>query len=71
MTLAPSNISFLYDAIISLINNNYTLIPLNCIFENVWTIKDAKILYYQLKKIADYLIDNDLFNKVNISMFNK
>lgn len=69
MTLSPENIIYTKEALLSLIKEGYTLIPLNCIFEEGWDYSHAKILYNQLKEIADYLIENDLYNKINIKMF--
>lgn len=71
MTIAPENISFLSDALINLINEGYIIIHANCIFENVWNDNLARILYNEMIIIADYLIDNNLYNKVNISLFNE
>ena len=70
MTLAPENISYVSDAVISLIENDYDEIHLNCIYEAQWTVEQAKILYYELKKIADYLLDNNLQDDIIVSMFN-
>ncbi len=71
MTLAPSNIQYLSEAIFNLINENYTQIRLNCIYEPGWTIHHAQILYNELKKVADYLIEHNLYNKIFISLFNE
>lgn len=71
MTFSPENITYLYDAIINLINIGYTQIPCNCIFEKGWTYDHAKIMYSELKKIADYLINENLYNKINIRLFNE
>ncbi len=71
MTLSPSNINYLYNAIINLIEEKYTVIHCNCIFEKGWEISHAKILYNELKRVADYLIDNNLYNKINVSLFNE
>lgn len=60
MTLAPSNIKYLYDSTIDFIKNGMTVINMNCVFEEGWTIKSAREEYFQLKKLADYIIDNDL-----------
>ena len=69
MTLAPNNICYLYDAAVSLIENGYKEINLNCVYEEGWTVEHAKIMYDQLKKLADYIIDNDLFEEVYLSIF--
>ena len=69
MTIAPGNVEHVYDAIINLIELNYLQIHANCVYEEGWTNDHAKIYYYQLKKIADYIIDNHLID-VDISIFN-
>ena len=69
MTLSPDNIIYTSQALIGLIKEGYTLIPLNCIFEEGWDYSHARILYKELKIIADYILDNNLYNKVNIKMF--
>lgn len=71
MTLSPDNVNYVYEALINLIKEGYEFIPINCIFEKGWDYSHAKILYSELKKVADYLIDNNLYNKVNIKMFNE
>lgn len=69
MTLAPANISFTAAAVKSLIESGYDDINLNCVFEKGWDEGHATVLYYQLKEIADYLIDNDLYNNISLSIF--
>lgn len=71
MTLAPENIAYLYEAVVNMIEKNYHEINLNCVFENVWKISDATTLYYQLKQLADYIINNNKASTCFISMFNK
>ena len=71
MTLSPSNITYLKKATINLIKEGYREIPMNCIFEKGWNNSHAKILYDEMKEIADYLIYNNLYNKVNFSLFNE
>jgi radical SAM peptide maturase (CXXX-repeat target family) len=69
MTLAPSNIKYVYDAVTNLVEIGYRQIYLNCVYEKGWTITDATILYEQLKKVADYLLDTDQYNDVYLSIF--
>lgn len=69
MTLAPNNIHYLYEAVLNLINENYKEIHLNCAYEPGWMNTHAQIMYQELKRLADYLIDNDLYNKIFVSLF--
>lgn len=71
MTIAPENVKYTSQAIIGLIENGYTDIQANCVFEKGWEPQHATILYYQLKDLADYLIDNNLQDTVNVAFFNK
>lgn len=69
MTLCPENIMYTYDAVVSLIENGYDEVNLNCVYEEGWTDDDAKIMYQQLKKVADYIFENDLWDKIYLSIF--
>ena len=68
MTVSPTNVYFIKDAIINLINENYSCIFINCCYEKGWDYSHAYILYNQLKQLANYLISNNLLN-IYISMF--
>jgi radical SAM peptide maturase (CXXX-repeat target family) len=69
MTLSPENISYTFEAVVNLINEGYDEVFLNCVFEEGWTWYHANILYTEMVKLADYIIDNDLYNKIYISLF--
>ena len=71
MTLSPQNISFTSNAIIDLINHHFTDIYVNCIYEEGWTYEHGTILYNEFKKIADYIIEHNLYNKVFIRIFDR
>lgn len=68
MTLCPQNIDKTASAVISLIENGYEDIHLNCVYEEGWELKHATTLYLEQKRLADYVIDNE--PDVTISMFN-
>lgn len=68
MTLCPENIMHTFEAVKSLIESGYKVIHLNCVYEKGWTVEHAKILYSELKKLSDYIIENKL-QKIYISMF--
>ena len=70
MTLAPQNVMYTYEAVTSIIENGYDEINLNCVYEEGWTPEHALILYQELKKVADYLLEKDLDDsKVYLSIF--
>jgi len=69
MTLAPSNIQYTCKAIIGLIESGYREIFLNCVYEEGWNAEHATILYNELKKAADYIIENGLFDDIYLSIF--
>lgn len=70
MTLSPNNINFVFPALVNLWENEYNFIYCNCIYEKGWTIEHAKILYYELKKVADYLLNNHLERVKGTSILN-
>lgn len=69
MTFAPENLEYAYDAIVNLISLGYKIIHCNPIYEDKWTDEHPKIYYKQLKQIADYLIDNDLYSDIFVRAF--
>lgn len=69
ITIAPGNISFLYDALIHMIELGYTEINANCVYEEGWTYEHATVLYAEMKRVADYLFDHNLENDIYISLF--
>lgn len=69
MTLSPDNIQYAAEAYINLINLGYKDIDSNYCFEEGWTLEHAKILYQELKKVADYIILNDKDTDLYFAMF--
>lgn len=70
ITIAPENLPHLYDAILHMVNLGYKDINANVVYEKGWTRDHAKEFYRQLKKIADYWIEHDLFNTHYMALFN-
>lgn len=60
ITIAPGNITYLYDALVHMIDLGYEEINANCVYEEGWELPHAQELYRQMKKFADYLLDNKL-----------
>lgn len=72
LTLAPENVDYLYDAALNLWENvGLQFIHSNCVFENVWTPEKAHVLYEQLIKLADYLLEEERYTKYFISLFDE
>ena len=71
ITIAPGNLKYIYDAILHMVDLGYDDIHANCVFEKGWTNDHAVEYYKQLKKIADYWVDNDLVTSHYISLFSE
>ena len=71
MTFAKENIMYASKGLINLFENGYQDVHCNCAYEPEWEVEDAKHLYNQFKIVADYIIDNDLEDKVYCSLFNE
>lgn len=72
MTLAHGNVSFLSDAIINLSNyDGVKMIPANFVFEENWSLDDAKIIYSEMKKLADYFINNEKYSYQFCTLFDE
>lgn len=70
MTLAPSNITYLYDSVVDFIKNGMTVININCVFEEGWEPFHATIEYEQLKNLTNYILQYDL-EHIYIAIFNE
>jgi len=69
VTFSVDNIHMLYDAIKHLISIGIKTIHANPVFEKGWKIKHAEIYYDELIKLANYILNNDLENKVDVNLF--
>lgn len=67
ITIAPENLTNIYDITQFFLNNNADSIYANCIYEHNWTESEGSIYYQQLKKIADLLLQQD--NRIFFSIF--
>lgn len=71
ITISPDNITHVYDAIKHMIDLGYNEINANCVYEKGWNEKHANELYKQMKKLSDYILDNDLEDDLFISLYEK
>lgn len=68
-TFAHADIPFLKESIINLWNLGISNVMANVVFENCWQENDADIFEAQLKSLADYIIENELWDKVSVRFF--
>jgi uncharacterized protein len=71
ITICPENLPYLSQAIQYFVNMGYRDINANCVFENVWDISHARLFYHQMKRLADYLLDGDLYKEVDCSLLHE
>ncbi len=69
ITIAPENVEYLYTAIKHMVELGYYDINANAVFEQPFTTEHATTLYNQLKLIADYFIENELYFSHYFRMF--
>ena len=69
ITIAPGNIEFMDKAILHMLDLGYDEIHANCVYEKGWTIEHAKMFYKKLKYIADYFLENNLVQIVDLALF--
>lgn len=71
ITIAPSNIMYLYKSFMNMYTIGHRIIHANCIFEEGWKLSDAVVYYKQLKQIADFLLSLDDPDDIYFSLFNE
>ena len=69
VTFASDDLCFLKDSIIELWNEGIYDISANVVYEDVWKEGDDEIFENQLKLLADYILENHLFNKFSCTLF--
>lgn len=69
VTFGSEDLKYLKESIVHLWSNGISVIPANVVFEDVWKPGDEIIFEEQLIELADYIIDNKIWNKVNCTFF--
>ncbi|WP_202710731.1 radical SAM peptide maturase, CXXX-repeat target family [Sporosalibacterium faouarense] len=69
-TFAHDDLPHLKDSIISLWNLGIKWVSANVVFEDIWEEGDDEIFENQLMELADYVIDNELWNDYSVRFFN-
>jgi radical SAM peptide maturase (CXXX-repeat target family)/CXXX repeat peptide maturase len=71
VTFASADLPLLKESIIHLWELGLKQIPANVVFEDVWRKGDDAILEDQLRGLADYVIDNRLWNDIQCSLYSE
>lgn len=69
ITIAAANLQYLFSAVKHMIDLGYDDINTNCVYEEEWTAEHAKLFYSEMKKIADYKLENNLIESNYVSLF--
>ncbi|EKO1913383.1 radical SAM peptide maturase, CXXX-repeat target family [Clostridium botulinum] len=69
VTIGHDDLPYVKDSIIHLWNLGMSTVPANVVFEDVWKKGDDILFENQLKELADYIIDNKLWNKFECTLF--
>lgn len=69
VTFGSEDLKYLKESIIHLWKNGLSIVPANVVFEDAWKEGDDKIFEQQMRELADYIIDNNLWDKVNCTLF--
>lgn len=69
ITLSPENLHFLNDALKNVWSLGLKGAFANCVFEEGWTTEHAKLLYSEMIKLADYLLEDERYAKYYCSLF--
>ena len=69
-TIAPENVQRVFIACKDMIERfNLNSLYCNCVYEEGWTEEHAKVLYTELKKLADFVIETKRYNSLYLSIF--
>ncbi len=69
ITIAPSNVQYLNEALHHMIDLGYDEINANCVYEEGWELEHAQELYRQMKDFSDYLLENDKEKEIYCSLY--
>lgn len=71
VTFASQDLQYLKESIVSLYEKGIKEIAANVVFENVWKEEDDILFENQLRSLADYILDNELYDKFVCTLFDE
>ena len=71
VTVSSADIPYIYESVLHLFDLGIREININCVFENVWKAGDDILFEEQLIRLADAIIDRDLYKTYSCSFFSE
>jgi len=69
VTVAHDDLPYIKESVIHLWELGIQTVPINIVYEDVWTEGDSEIFEKELRALADYIIENDIYRDKNFSFF--
>lgn len=69
VTISSADIPYICESVLHLYDLGIHVVNINCVFEDVWKEGDDARFEEQLMKLADAIIDNDLYTNFTCSFF--
>lgn len=69
VTISSNDIPYICESVLHLYSLGIEEVNINCVYEDVWKAGDDKIFEEQLIKLADEIIDNELYKRFTCSFF--
>lgn len=69
VTIGHDDLPYIKDSIVHLWNMGIKSVPANVVFEDVWQEGDDLIFEQQLRELADYVLENKLWDEVYCGLF--
>lgn len=69
VTIAHNDLPFIKESVIHLWGLGIRDVNINVVYENIWSEGDSRIFENELCGLADYIIENDIYQDKNFSFF--
>lgn len=69
VTISSADLPYITESVLHLYSLGIHTVNINCVFEDVWEEGDDKIFEEQLFKLADHIIENELYKDYSCSFF--
>lgn len=69
VTFGSEDLKYLKESIVHLWESGLSIVPANVVFEDAWKEGDDEVFEQQMRELADYIIDQNLWDKVNCTLF--